>query len=232
MPGLLKADPIPSSPLTERVEKNTWITAPRGWFVEHMRHVAIRRPPSWSFQVVTDAQLMTAWLASHAVKGAEIFDPDARVGTASHYSLEDLVAPGELLVIYLGVKAARNSAMAEVFLEALMLRLHAGNPTWIVDQPNYPLEDGHLSYDHLVGDFVRGWERVYGQSRTPSVRKPSRGYEEMAFEPSVGGPPRPSAATDPRFARSTGGTRAVNVDLGLDSDSKKKKKPWERRRKK
>lgn len=138
-PGLSSARPINTSPLFKALYRDMRITCTRGWLMTHLRHVVLRQSPNWQFLVVTDAQLMTAWLANLAVQGAEIFDADAMVMTTSHYSLEDLCVPPSLLVLYLGVKAARNSAMPEVVLETLTLRQHAGMPTWLVDQPIYPL---------------------------------------------------------------------------------------------
>jgi hypothetical protein len=138
-----------------------WVTAPRGVFQAHLRHVAIRKPPSWGFQVVTDAQLMTAWLATAALRGAEIFDADAVKISLTHATLVDLVEPPTLLIVRLGVKAARNEAMPEVLLEALTHRDHINEPTWLWDEPHHPLDGGtHLSYSDQVAAFLAEWPRL------------------------------------------------------------------------
>lgn len=153
--GLILAPKIESSVLLECLNTNLKITANELTFKAHLRHVALRQGPDWKFKVTTDAGLMSAWLANMAVMGKEVFDPDAMEVTSQvAFTLEDLVVPPELLVIRLGVKAARNSAMPEVLLESLTLREHVGKPTWILDHPSQPLSEGHLCYSDAVGDYV------------------------------------------------------------------------------
>ena len=161
--GLTKAAPIPASPLIGYETKNVLITATHFVIREHMRHVAIRQGTNWYFSVVSDADLMDAWLA-------RIDDPDIGDGdvvkmrqqpvTSKYGALVDMVEPPELLVIIAGVKAARNSAMPEVMLEALQHRLHKNKPTWVVDQPEYRLVSGHISYSGLVGALLDSWPRA------------------------------------------------------------------------
>jgi len=160
MPGLTGAAVLKRpSPLMGQHDKNVWITAPKPWFMAHLRHVAIRRPPTWYFKVISDAEAMTAWLASVAIKGQDILDPDAATVSITHLTLDDLVIPPELLIVRLGVKVARNVATPEVLLEALHLREHKRLPTWIWDTPHEPLEEGHICYSPQVGDYVEGWTR-------------------------------------------------------------------------
>lgn len=153
-----------TSPLLKYLKKNLWVTAPKEWFLPHLRHVAIRQPPNWAFQVVSDAQMMTAWLANTAIAGVEILDADVRDEAAAvslqKLTLVDLVQPPTLMISRLGVKSARNSAMSEVFLEALTLREDAGKPTWIWDTPDQPLSEGHLCYSKAVVDYIHNWDRL------------------------------------------------------------------------
>jgi len=75
------------------------------------------------------------------------------------HSLVDFIEPPELLVIQLGVKAARNNAMPEVFLETLRHRAFTGKPTWVFDQPDNPFNSNHLCYSeeshHVMTEFKR-----------------------------------------------------------------------------
>ena len=162
--GLVEAPIIQgSSPLLDFLDKNVWITASKEWFLPHLRHVAVRQMPSWHFSVVSDAEMMTAWLANKAIDGMEIMDADVREEAATvsiqRLTLVDLVQPPTLMIARVGVKSARNSAMPEVFLEALMEREHADKPTWIWDQPDQPLAVGHLSYSDSVLDAISNWQR-------------------------------------------------------------------------
>jgi hypothetical protein len=189
MPGLSKAPKVKESSLPEYREANLWITASKPWFTAHLRHVAIRQPPTWYFKVVSDVDLITAWLASAALKGQEILDPDAANVSLAHLTLVDLVTPPALLVIRLGVKAARNVAAPEVLLEALQYRAHLNLPTWLWDQPGYPLEEGHICYSPQVGDYLSDWKHLQVSASAPrAVPKGTGDYEDMSL-------PSPTRAT-------------------------------------
>ena len=205
MKGLSKAGRVKTSPLLKRTEKNLWITAPKNWMLPHLRHVALRQPPSWHFQVITDADMMTAWLATKAIDGLDILDADVRMHAASvsmaKLTLVDLIDPPDLLIICLGVKSARNQAMPEVFLEALAHREHAGDKfTWVWDQPNTPLSPGHLCHSTGVEEFLSDWPHLHSRNLTASTPSTSRSptpdlvLEVMGSpEEAPKGSPRPGA---------------------------------------
>lgn len=156
--GLTQAAKIPESLLFGRGVQSLWITATVRTFKAHLRHVAIRSGTDWRFVVVSDADLMDAWLSR--IDDRDIYDGDVEVlrkqpVTSKYGALVDMVEPPQLLIIVAGVKAARNSAMHEVVMEALRHREHINKPTWVVDQPDYPLANGHISYSPQVGEFLR-----------------------------------------------------------------------------
>lgn len=163
--GLSKAAPIKSSPLSGKHKDNVMITATSFKLKQHIRHVAARMGPRWNFLVVSDATLMDAWLS----KGLDVYDPDIaglrederrRMDKSPIEALSELVEHPALLIVCLGVKAARNSAMSEVMLETLTLRDFRDKPTWIVDQPSYPLMEGHISYSVHVGNHIEDWDHI------------------------------------------------------------------------
>ena len=170
MKGLSSKPRVESTPLLECVNNNLWITAGSEFF-SHLRHVAIRQPTTWAFKVTSDAELMTAWLASIALKGQEILDPDAYMVSTKYITIPDLVLPPDLLVIRMGVKAARNSASAEVLAEALNTRFHEGKPTWIWDQPNHPLNAGHLFWSDEVARVLSDFGHIKGLTSTQQKQK-------------------------------------------------------------
>lgn len=161
-----RLSPSEKSPLSTFVKKDLWITASTGWFRAHLRHVAARVPNAyrWGFNVVTDSDLVVAWLATAALGGAKIYDGDFHSEAApvslTKMTLVDIADPPELLIIRLGVKAARNSATSEVLMEALTHRAHAMKPTWLWDQPDNRFSEGHLAYSHVVADFISTWNRL------------------------------------------------------------------------
>lgn len=159
-PGLSSAGKLERTPLTEYTGEDLYLTASDEALRAHLRHAAIRMGPWWGFKVVSDSDLMTAWLAPIALVGKEVIDPDAASVSTEKATLVDLTDPPDLLIIRLGVKSARNSAMSEVFLEALQHRAHIGKPTWVVDQPMRKLALGHMCFsDEVVGALAR-WNHV------------------------------------------------------------------------
>lgn len=159
-PGLSSAGKIERTPLVEYTADDLYLTASDDTFRVHLRHAAIRMGPWWGFKVVSDSDLMTAWLSPISLMGKEILDPDAATVSTEKATLVDLTDPPDLLIIRLGVKAARNSAMSEVFLEALQHRAHVGKPTWVVDQPLRKLAFGHMCFsDEVVGALLR-WNHL------------------------------------------------------------------------
>lgn len=170
-PGLIKAarSPISESPLKEHLDKSLYVRSDLQVFKNHLRFVALRAGPDWNFKVVTDADLMVAWLANVSLSGADIVDPDIKRPSLTSLTLLDLVVPPELLIIRLGVKTARNVAMSEVFLEALMHREHEGLPTWIMDQPTKPLQEGHLCWSNEIQHYVAPWKKLNLQGDAPKI---------------------------------------------------------------
>lgn len=170
-PGLANAPKVNTTPLIEYPKDNAYITASDEVFRGHLRHVAIRMGWQWGFKVVSDSDLMTAWLSPASLLGKEILDPEAASVSAEKATLVDLVHPPELLIIRLGVKAARNSAMSEVFLEALLHRVQESRPTWVVDQPLRRLDPGHMCFSDEVIRTLASWDRVtLGENIPPGLR--------------------------------------------------------------
>ena len=140
-----------------------WITADRPTFRTHLKHTALRMGPNWKFNVVTDAELITAWLATAGLAGMKMLDPDIMLEAAPvslrKLTLVDIVEPPDTLIVVLGVKAARNVAMPEVLLEAISLRRASGKPMWVVDQPNKPFREGHRAWSYEVQDEVSRFDK-------------------------------------------------------------------------
>jgi len=170
--GLSRAKRIARSPLLGFEGKNLWITGTGGTFKEHLRHVALRQGFSWMFRVVTDIDMMDAWLSKNVEK---IKDTDIALRRKKRHgsdldvyiSLTELIEPPELLILCLGVKVTRNVATPEALLEALQHRGHLGKPTWLVDQPIYRLQAGHLAYDDRVGDYLEHWKHIVLEGGAP-----------------------------------------------------------------
>lgn len=198
MRGLSEAMPLDKgvwSPLRDHTRNDLRVTGSPEWFTSHLRHTAARMDPDWGFRVVTDADLVVAWLATAALQGTDILDADVRSEAApvslSKLTLVDISAPPALLVIRLGVKVARNSATPEVLYEALTIRAHEGKPTWLWDQPDRPFDEAHLAYSRLIDEFTERWARVHEND----VPRPSR--------------PKARGGTSPAPAGNGGGARSV-----------------------
>lgn len=212
--GLSKAQKIDKSPLLSLVEKDVRVICPEVAFKAHLRHVGLRQGPTWGFRVVTDAQLMTAWLATAALAGRDMIDPDvAAVTSLDALTLVDLVDPPKHLIIRLGVKTARNAAMPEVLLEALTHRHHVGKSTWVVEHPNQPLQGGHLCWSDAVMEYLHDHYKtvkIASDFQEPTVVIPSVLDELPGIESvkprSNGAPPSISLV-----GSSMGATRSVEI---------------------
>lgn len=174
MKGLSKFPKVENSPLMEVVDKNVVVTAGRE-FLPHLRHVAVRMPPSWNFKITSDAELVTAWLGSIALKGRDILDADAYMVSTKYVTITDLVTPPDLLIIKMGVKTARNQAASEVLAEAINLRTHPtiNRPTWIWEEPHHPLNSGHMFWSDQLGfRLAEEFSRVKDLADPGGVKKP------------------------------------------------------------
>ena len=121
--------------------------------------IFLEKNPSFFIKVVSDANLMSAWLSNISLAQSDIIDPDfTREITVR--GLEDMAEAPSLLIVRLGVKMARNSAMPEVLIETIELRQHLNKPTWIVVDPNRPLCEGHIAWSRGVEDVLLGWNNI------------------------------------------------------------------------
>ena len=170
--GLSKALVIEKSPLLGKHGTNLRITTGHTFF-SHLRHVAVRQPATWMFKVISDAEMVTAWLATAGLGGGEILDPDAYTVSTKYMTIPDLVSPPDLVVIRMGVKVARNVAASEVLAEAINTRFHEGKPTWVWDEPAHPLDVGHLFWSDIVGRILSGWEHIGGVDSPSKAQKPA-----------------------------------------------------------
>lgn len=184
--GLSKYPVVKTSPLYGLHDTDLWVTSGKG-FLAHLRHVAVRQPTTWLFKVVSDAELVTAWLATAGLGGGEIIDPDAYTVSTKYMSIPDLVQPPDLVVVRMGVKAARNQASPEVLAEALNTRRHEGKPTWVWDQPSHPLNAGHLFWSDEVGRILHNFKRIHGRGSTQSTPPAPGGPVEKGARKSLRG---------------------------------------------
>ena len=181
-PGLSVAPVIEKTPLLGQHAENVWVTTGQTFFA-HLRHVAVRQPATWSFKVISDAELVTAWLATAGLGSGEIIDPDAYKVSTKYMTIPDLVSPPDLVVIRMGIKVARNVAAPEVLAEALNTRLHARKPTWVWDTKASPLDTGSLFWSTEVASVLSSFKRLGGKGGggmppggpSPATKTPKRG---------------------------------------------------------
>lgn len=191
---LLHAESV-ESPLLRRTKDNLWITATDADLRRHLRYVAFRMGPRWDARVVADATLITAWLST----AKNVKDPDVLVermkGLPSDefLTLVDIAVPFDLLIIRLGVKAAKNREMPGVLAEAISERMHEDKPTWIVDSPVKPLKAGHVCWDDRVEELLWDWDRLElsAPMQDEPVRPPPGGG---FFQPSMASQAQTEAA--------------------------------------
>lgn len=156
--------------LNKKIHKNLVITATTDQLRLHLRSaLGNMRNPNLFVKVIGDHTLMSAWLGSMMIQGKDIADPDFQ-RELKVYSLDDLAEAPYLMVIRLGTKVARNAAMSEVITEAIESREHLKKPTWLVIDPDKPLEEGHIAWSRLLEDTIHPWDRINLNENTSSSR--------------------------------------------------------------
>ena len=159
--GLSNARVLPDTPLRGLEQEDLWIRATEVALKNNLRALALQHHHRWYFAVVTDIDMMDAWL--HHVPDYDLKDPDMVINrqtrpTDKYSALVDLTEPPDLLIIRVGVKITRNVATPEVLLEALQHRHHLGKFTWVVDLPEKPLMSEHISWSPQVESYMEDWK--------------------------------------------------------------------------
>jgi len=158
--GLSEIKPRKKTILSKHLTKSIILVGEKDNLASHLRSALWdHRRPEKFVKVVSDATLMSAWLNNLSASNREIYDPDF-IRDVRASSLEDLVESPSLLIVRLGVKGARNSAMPEVMTETVALRDHLSKPLWIVTEPDRPLEEGHICWSRAFEESIEGWETV------------------------------------------------------------------------
>jgi hypothetical protein len=172
---------VDSSPLST-LSTSAWITlntsrALYKFFAGHILCAGLDRGLDWNFKVVTDAELMSAWLANAYKEGQKIYDNDSKhdftdIGseTLKYVSLEDLVRPSEYLIVLSGVKRAPNKAMGAVFAETLQIREADNKKTWFVDSTYTPYDSFSLAWDPVAAGTLADYEKVVVEDITKNSK--------------------------------------------------------------
>ena len=156
----LSVYPVKPSVLSGKMGESVLITGYQTDFLLQLRGaMAERSRPHEFVKIVSDADCLSAWLGSAKLAGEEMADPDFQ-HDLNVFSLQALAEPCNLLVVLLGVKVARNSAMSEVLHETIRVRQFLNKPIWLVQEPNKLLEEGHLAWSRAVDSAMDGWPRI------------------------------------------------------------------------
>jgi hypothetical protein len=172
--GLSSVPMASGSSLSGYLRKNLVVTSDQ-IFLSHLKRVVYGQSSSWCFKVTSDAELVTAWLGSIGLQGKDILDPDAYSVSTQYVTIPDLALPPELLIIRMGVKVARNQAASEVLAEAINIRFHESKPTWIWEEPHYPLNPGHMFWsDRLGASLSQHFDRVSDLGPVDTTKVPNK----------------------------------------------------------
>lgn len=158
----VQAAPATASLLTGRLGTSLRVRAARDSLLAHLGAALRKHNKIELVRLTTDADLATAWLArAGEVRDDEVAERLAsREEEDSYTRLIDLVAPPALLVVRLGVKAAKLSSLPGIVLEAVQIRQERSKATWIVDSDAQPLAPGHLAYSDALADALATWPGV------------------------------------------------------------------------
>lgn len=243
-----------SPPLLKLVTRNLWITAPLELFRRHLKAVCFHKSDIWDAKVRTDAELLDSWFGTAKAQGVKIYDIEVEKSTLEAIDIRDLVEPPELCVIVLGVKQLPNKEAPNSLLEAIGYRRHVGKPTWIVDQPDHPIDQmHHRFYSDTLDGWLKHWPhlhlsgtgaRVEGQARIEHAVADTSSLDELVEDESTGSDAIDKAISDVdamneeeaegeeveyEYEEETGTTNMLDT-LKVEADpkpyGKQKKKPW------
>lgn len=142
------------------LNSSCWITAPDPLFKAHLKGLAYRMPTMWDARVRSDAELLDAWFGTAKAQGVKIFDVEIERSTLRAIDIRDLVEPPDLCIIIMGVKNLPNREAPGSLAEAISYRAHVSKPTWVVDQPDRPLDGTHRYFSEEVERILRRWPRL------------------------------------------------------------------------
>lgn len=163
-PDVLRAagrNEVRQSALDGRLRENLRIRAERGVLVSHLARAVVASGRIELVRIASDADLVDAWLANVG----DLRDGEAAghrgEQEARYRNVSDLVAPPKLLVLYVGVRAARLADLPDLILEAIQVRQQRGLATWVVDTTIRPLADGRCpAWREDLAAMLAGWPTV------------------------------------------------------------------------
>ena len=170
--GLVSLAKKESSLLDGKDRENLLISSDRDMLRVHLRTAfANIKNPSLFLKVIGDHTLMSAWLGSLHAQGLAVADPTSK--DTSKSTAWKISRSPHLLIVRLGTKMARNSAMPEVLVETIEMREHLNKATWLVEEPTKPLEEGHLSWSPTLQDMIQGWSKVRIETKVIQRSQPT-----------------------------------------------------------
>jgi hypothetical protein len=142
-PDIFQAPTLKESPLRTRINEDIFFTADRIDFLPHLKHALWYAGVDFFFRVMTDIDLMDAWLSKDK-QHRKASEDEVLTGTSgtAWSSLRDAVEDPTLLILFLGVATHSNRALPNIVQEAAKIRGHAGKTTWIVTPRSHPLQEG------------------------------------------------------------------------------------------
>lgn len=157
-------------PLRPWARQSAWITGSVPLFRAHLKATCYNMPTMWNARVRTDAELLDSWFGTAKAQGVKIFDLEVDKSTVRAIDIRDLVEPPDLCIIMLGVKKLPNKEAPGSLLEAIAYRKHLEKPTWIVDQPDKPLDATHRFFSDEVERSIARWPQITLTPKTIVVR--------------------------------------------------------------
>ncbi len=182
-PDVLRAagrNEVRQSALDGRLRENLRIRAERGVLVSHLARAVVASGRIELVRIASDADLVDAWLANVG----DLRDDEAAghrgEQEARYRNVSDLVAPPKLLVLYVGVRAARLADLPDLILEAIQVRQQRGLATWVVDTVDRPLAEGRCpAWREDLAAMLAGWPTV----RLNSAQEVGEVDVELTAEP-------------------------------------------------
>jgi len=192
------------------VSKSMFIlaAAPDMWAIIKLAMIASR---SKFIKLITDSEILDVYLGKKArqVKGSDVIE---RVGDI-YNSLQELMEPPDLAIIWLNKIGYKNKAAAEVLEEAVCYRIDQEKPTWLFSDLDKPFVESSKAYSESLMYYIK--------STMPTVRIP-RILPRMTLDSSLNPDPLPHQTTTDNGPKVQ--NRLVQSEPARDSEKKPRPK--------
>lgn len=194
---IFQAPNLKRTPLLAKTGKNLFLHADREDLLPHLKCLLWAKGPDFFFRLLTDLDVMDAWLSKpkeSMTPNRDVINSSSTLGMGVAWSsLRDAVEDPSLLLLYIGVSTHPNRALSNALTEALRIRSWAGKPTWVINPPERIWREGfHICWSPELDALLQQHfetARLADLTAQPSARKRTQQMAHQSMLSSLQAPP-------------------------------------------